>query len=81
MNMEGAVAGMIVGITFTAAYIIYFKFMGGTPDQYWFGISPEGIGTLGMLVNLFTAFSPLKCRMLSGASLVPNQAREDSSRG
>jgi len=55
MNMQGAVAGMIVGITFTASYIIYFKFMGGTPDQYWFGISPEGIGTLGMLVNLVTA--------------------------
>ena len=51
MNMQGAIAGMVVGITFTAAYIIYFKFMGGTPDQYWFGISPEGIGTLGMLLN------------------------------
>ncbi len=55
MNMEGAIAGMIVGITFTATYIIYFKFMGGTPDQYWFGISPEGIGTLGMLLNLVVA--------------------------
>ena len=47
MNMQGAIAGMIVGITFTAAYIIYFKFMGGTKDQYWWGISPEGIGTSG----------------------------------
>ncbi len=55
MNMEGAIAGMIVGITFTASYIIYFKFMGGTPDQYWLGISPEGIGTLGMLLNLVVA--------------------------
>ncbi len=51
MNKEGAIAGMVVGITFTAAYIIYFKFLGGTPDEYWFGISPEGIGTLGMLIN------------------------------
>ena len=55
MNMEGAVAGMITGLVFTASYIIYFKFLGGTPDQYWFGISPEGIGTLGMLLNLGVA--------------------------
>lgn len=51
MNMQGAMAGMIVGIVFTAGYIIYFKFLGGTADQYLFGISPEGIGTLGMLLN------------------------------
>lgn len=57
MNMQGAVSGMIVGITFTASYIIYFKFMGGTPDQYWFGISPEGIGTLGMLINFIVALT------------------------
>jgi cation/acetate symporter len=53
-NMQGAVSGMIAGITFTAAYIIYFKFINpaaNTPDNWWFGISPEGIGTLGMLVN------------------------------
>jgi len=55
MNMQGAVAGMVVGITFTAAYIIYFKFMGGSKDQYWWGISPEGIGTLGMVFNFLTA--------------------------
>ena len=57
MNMPGAVSGMIVGITFTAGYIIYFKFLGGTPDQYWFGISPEGIGTLGMLLNFAVALT------------------------
>lgn len=57
MNMQGAIAGMIVGITFTAAYIIYFKFLGGTPDQYWFGISPEGIGTLGMIFNFIVAIT------------------------
>ena len=57
MNMQGAVAGMIVGIVFTAAYIIYFKFMGGTANQYWFGISPEGIGTLGMLLNFAVALT------------------------
>ena len=55
MNKEGAISGMIVGITFTAGYIIYFKFLGGTPDQYWFDISPEGIGTLGMMFNFAVA--------------------------
>jgi cation/acetate symporter len=55
-NREGVISGMLVGITFTAAYIIYFKFLGGTPDQYWFGISPEGIGALGMLINFAVAF-------------------------
>ncbi|MEM7104460.1 MAG: sodium:solute symporter family protein [Bacteroidota bacterium] len=57
MNMQGAVSGMVVGITFTAAYIIYFKFMGGQPEDYWFGISPEGIGTLGMLINFAVALT------------------------
>ncbi|OED50766.1 cation acetate symporter [Endozoicomonas sp. (ex Bugula neritina AB1)] len=56
MNREGAVTGMIVGLTFTAAYIIYFKFMGGTSAGWWFGISPEGIGTLGMLLNFGVSF-------------------------
>ena len=51
MNREGALTGMVTGIVFTSAYIIYFKFLGGTKDQYWFGISPEGIGTFGMLLN------------------------------
>ena len=54
MNREGAIAGMIVGIIFTAVYIWFFKpQLGGpgTPEGYWFGIAPEGIGTLGMLFN------------------------------
>ncbi|NNE17424.1 MAG: cation acetate symporter [Myxococcales bacterium] len=54
-NREGVIAGMLVGITFTAAYIIYFKFLGGTSDQFWFGISPEGIGALGMVLNFVVA--------------------------
>ncbi len=57
MNMQGAISGMVVGLVFTAAYILYFKYGGGTPDQYWFGISPEGIGTLGMLLNLAVALT------------------------
>ena len=58
MNREGAVLGMITGILFTATYIIYFKpQLGGSglPEDYWFGISPEGIGTLGMLFNFIIA--------------------------
>ncbi|WP_268122715.1 sodium:solute symporter family protein [Roseivirga pacifica] len=58
MNKEGAIAGMIVGVLFTTCYIFYFKPQlggGGTPDGYWFGISPEGIGTLGMLINFVVA--------------------------
>jgi len=55
-NREGVITGMLVGIIFTASYIIYFKFMGGTPDQFWFGISPEGIGAVGMLLNFVVAF-------------------------
>ena len=57
MNKEGAIAGMVSGILFTMAYIIYFQFMGGTKDQYLMGISPEGIGFLGMIINFVVAFS------------------------
>ncbi|MGB0898703.1 MAG: sodium:solute symporter family protein [Psychrobium sp.] len=59
MNKEGAIAGMITGLLFTATYIIYFKFVnptGNNADNWLFGISPEGIGTIGMLVNFGTAF-------------------------
>jgi cation/acetate symporter len=58
MNKEGAIAGMICGILFTAVYIWYFKpQLGGpgTPEGYWFGIKPEGIGVIGMFLNLIIA--------------------------
>lgn len=58
MNKEGAIAGMIAGFGFTAAYIIYFRFINPAADnaESWlFGISPEGIGTLGTLINLAVA--------------------------
>lgn len=50
---EGAIAGMISGITFTSAYIIYFKYLapGDVTAVQRFGISPEGIGSVGMLLN------------------------------
>ncbi|MFN3952254.1 MAG: sodium:solute symporter family protein [Thermaurantimonas sp.] len=59
MNKEGAISGMIAGLIFTMAYIVYFKFINpvaNTPDNWWFGISPEGIGTLGMVINFIVAF-------------------------
>ena len=59
MNKEGAIAGMIIGLFFTGSYIIYFKFINpsaNSAENWWFGISPEGIGTLGMLFN-FTVSS------------------------
>jgi cation/acetate symporter len=50
---EGAVAGMLSGIGFTAAYIVWFKYLAAssTPDDWLFRISPEGIGSIGMLLN------------------------------
>jgi cation/acetate symporter len=60
MNREGAILGMISGITLTAGYIVYFKFINpaaNTAEYWWFGISPEGIGTLGMLLNLAVALT------------------------
>ena len=56
MNKEGAIAGMIAGIGFTFSYIVYFQFMGGTSDQYLFGITPEGIGFIGMIINFIISF-------------------------
>ena len=57
LNVYGAVSGMVVGIVFTASYIWYFKFGGGSPEQYLWNISPEGIGTIGMLLNTIVALS------------------------
>jgi cation/acetate symporter len=59
MNKEGAIAGMIIGLIFTLGYLIYFKFMNpelNNKDHWWFGISPEGIGTLGMILNFVVSF-------------------------
>jgi cation/acetate symporter len=55
INKQGAIAGMISGISFTLSYIIYFQFLTESKD-YWFGISPEGIGFLGMIINFAIAF-------------------------
>ncbi len=58
MNKEGAVAGMISGLAITIFYILKFKFNlfgGGTENEWWFGVSPEGFGTIGALVNFAVA--------------------------
>ncbi|ABB23374.1 sodium:solute symporter family protein [Pelodictyon luteolum] len=59
MNKEGAIAGMLVGLIFTAAYIVNFKFLnpGMNKPEFWFmGVSPEGIGTVGMLINFAVSY-------------------------
>jgi cation/acetate symporter len=58
MNKEGAIAGMIAGLLFTLSYIVYFKFINpadNNADHWLWGISPEGIGTLGMCLNFLVA--------------------------
>ncbi len=60
MNRQGAVAGMVAGFAFTALYIIYFRFINpaaDNPGSWLFGISPEGIGSLGALLNLIVAWT------------------------
>jgi cation/acetate symporter len=54
MNSEGAISGMIVGILLMLFYMMKFKFDwfgGGTREDWWFGISPEGFGTIAMTAN------------------------------
>lgn len=56
VNKQGAVSGMLCGIIFTVSYIIYFQFLGGVSSEYLFGITPEGIGFIGMLINFLVTF-------------------------
>ncbi|WP_299439029.1 sodium:solute symporter family protein [uncultured Rhodospira sp.] len=62
MNREGAIAGMLTGLVFTMGYIILYKgvfiepVIANTPDNWLFGISPEGIGAVGMVLNFLVAF-------------------------
>ena len=54
---HGAIAGMLTGIVFTGSYITYFKLLqpSAGPAGWWFGISPEGIGSIGMALNFAVA--------------------------
>ncbi|MBT6105401.1 cation acetate symporter [Porticoccaceae bacterium] len=59
VNKEGAIAGMLLGLVFTFSYIVYFKFVSpelNSAEHWWLGISPEGIGFIGMLLNIGVAF-------------------------
>ena len=58
LNKEGAIAGMISGLIVTTAYIIYFKFLNthlNISDNWFMGVSPEGFGFIGMLINFTIA--------------------------
>jgi len=58
MNREGAIAGMVIGISLMLFYMMKYKlqmFGGGTAEDWWFGISPEGFGTIAMVVNMLIA--------------------------
>ena len=60
MNREGAIAGMVSGMAVTWIYIAYFKFWFpemNSADHWWFGISPEGIGALGAVINVIVALA------------------------
>ncbi len=63
MNKEGAIAGMLVGISLMVFYMLKFKFNffgGGSVDDYWFGISPEGFGSVAMVVNFVISYIVMK---------------------
>jgi cation/acetate symporter len=63
MNKWGAIAGMLTGLIFTMGYIVYFKgvfvdpFAPNKPENWLLGISPEGIGTVGMVLNFIVAWA------------------------
>lgn len=63
MNKEGAISGMVVGILLMLFYMTKFKFGwfgGGTPADWWFGISPEGFGSIAMIANFIVAIITLQ---------------------
>ena len=54
INKEGAISGMLVGVLLMLFYMLKFKlgwFGGGTKADWWFGISPEGFGSIAMIAN------------------------------
>lgn len=59
MNKEGAITGMLAGLIFSFSYIVFFKFVApemNSAEHWLFGISPEGIGSMGAVVNFTLAF-------------------------
>ncbi|WP_339920567.1 sodium:solute symporter family protein [uncultured Flavobacterium sp.] len=66
MNKEGAISGMVIGLLLMLFYMLKFKFglfdggqdaVAGLKESWWFGISPEGFGTIAMIVNFVVAFT------------------------
>jgi cation/acetate symporter len=60
MNRQGAISGMVIGISLMLFYMLKYKlglFGGGTQADWWFGISPEGFGTIAMVVNMVIAIA------------------------
>lgn len=84
MNKEGAIASMLFGLITTFVYIYFFKFGGGTPGQYLFGISPEGIGFLFMVFSLIvgvvtaqlTAPPPIEVQELVEDIRIPGRIKQ-----
>eukprot|EP01029_Cantina_marsupialis_P005332 TRINITY_DN15766_c0_g1_i1.p1 TRINITY_DN15766_c0_g1~~TRINITY_DN15766_c0_g1_i1.p1 ORF type:complete len:626 (-),score=126.35 TRINITY_DN15766_c0_g1_i1:218-2095(-) len=84
MNKEGAIAGIITGLVFTFGYIIYFVFLGGSKEDYFLGIAPTGIGTVGTILHLIVAFvvsrmtpePPQEIQELVESIRLPNNAGE-----
>ena len=63
MNKEGAISGMVIGILSMLFYMTKFKFGwfgGGSYEEWWFGVSPEGFGTIAMLINLIVSLTVAK---------------------
>lgn len=83
MNREGAIAAMLTGLISTFAYIYYFKFVNTSAADWWFGVSPEGIGfvfmwlalIVGVFVALFTKAPPQHIQDLVEDIRVPGQRR------
>ena len=87
MNKEGAISGMLVGILSMLFYMTKFKFGwfgGGSSEEWWLGVSPEGFGTIAMLINLivsitvanFTASPPEKIIKLVENIRLPSDDEE-----
>ncbi len=93
MNKEGAISGMVVGMAFMLFYMLKFKFgifdggkeaVDGLKGSWWFGISPEGFGTIAMIINFvvsivvskFTAPPPADVQEIVENIRIPSGAGE-----
>ena len=87
INKQGAIAGMLVGLISTLTYIVYFKFINvadNKPENWLFGISPEGFGSFGMILNFiitvtvskFTPEPPQEVQNMVEALRYPGEAKK-----